>query len=408
MAINNSMPGWLDEFLNNFAKTTKKETTAEINVQTLPKVVWNDSTFYVSLDEAARTADVMNEYGNIVTSIKNVGSVDDVNKHLTENQVVASLTEEDKMNTEKTVTLDTELEKFKSYLEAEAGEFDADNSTSTSTDSSSSTSANTSTSTDSSNGQTEQSSADSQMDQAEQTTAEIASLKKTVASLETKMEKMAELIGTLQDNIHAYNDPGNVYDLSSSNAELNHVKETADATEKVINVEHATDLTAPAGRVSLKDKILTEIDTIMEEPTEVLTTEVEPTEIEETIDEKPVEEAVEETVEEDIPEVEIVEDVPEVVVEEDIPEDSEKDSEKDSDEAPEVEIEEVVEDEKPEEIVKLSGKDEEIFKNGICPICGHKALALTNASGNIQGVVCNDCDAEFGVNLDTEDIYNKQ
>ena len=404
MAINNSMPGWLDEFLNNFAKTTKKETTAEINVQTLPKVVWNDSTFYVSLDEAARTADVMNEYGNIVTSIKNVGSVDDVNKHLTENQVVASLTEEDKMNTEKTVTLDTELEKFKSYLEAEAGEFDADNSTSTSTDSSSSTSTNT----DSSNGQTEQSSADSQMDQAAQTTAEITSLKKTVASLETKMEKMAELIGTLQDNIHAYNDPGNVYDLSSSNAELNHVKETADATEKVINVEHATDLTVPAGRVSLKDKILTEIDTIMEEPTEVLTTEVEPTEIEETIDEKPVEETVEETVEEDIPEVEIVEDVPEVVVEEDIPEDSEKDSEKDSDEAPEVEIEEVVEDEKPEEIVKLSGKDEEIFKNGICPICGHKALALTNASGNIQGVVCNDCDAEFGVNLDTEDIYNKQ
>ena len=404
MAINNSMPGWLDEFLNNFAKTTKKETTAEINVQTLPKVVWNDSTFYVSLDEAARTADVMNEYGNIVTSIKNVGSVDDVNKHLTENQVVASLTEEDKMNTEKTVTLDTELEKFKSYLEAEAGEFDADNSTSTSTDSSSSTSTNT----DSSNGQTEQSSADSQMDQAAQTTAEITSLKKTVASLETKMEKMAELIGTLQDNIHAYNDPGNVYDLSSSNAELNHVKETADATEKVINVEHATDLTVPAGRVSLKDKILTEIDTIMEEPTEVLTTEVEPTEIEETIDEKPVEETFVETVEEDIPEVEIVEDVPEVVVEEDIPEDSEKDSEKDSDEAPEVEIEEVVEDEKPEEIVKLSGKDEEIFKNGICPICGHKALALTNASGNIQGVVCNDCDAEFGVNLDTEDIYNKQ
>ena len=57
------LPEWIDSFVNVFSSTQHQrelEHEAEINVKSLPKVVWNDNTFYVSLDKEESCADVFN------------------------------------------------------------------------------------------------------------------------------------------------------------------------------------------------------------------------------------------------------------------------------------------------------------------------------------------------------------
>ena len=96
--ITKNNPKWLDTFINVFSKkeadNVESEKTAEkvedqselsaeaeINVKSLPTVMWNDNKFYVQLDHETKEADVLNEYGNVVTTIKNVDSVEAVDEH---------------------------------------------------------------------------------------------------------------------------------------------------------------------------------------------------------------------------------------------------------------------------------------------------------------------------------------
>ena len=102
--ITKSNSGWLDTFISVFAnKDTKvdeqhEEQTeepelsaeAEVNVQSLPTVMWNDNKFYVQLDPENNEADVLNEYGNVVTTIKNVTSIEDVDSHLNDSKIVVA------------------------------------------------------------------------------------------------------------------------------------------------------------------------------------------------------------------------------------------------------------------------------------------------------------------------------
>jgi hypothetical protein len=79
------MAAWLDTFVSMY----KKETVAETNVKNLPKVNWKDETFYVSFTPDG--AVLYNDYGNEVSLIDNAKSVEEVNKYLNENSIVASI-----------------------------------------------------------------------------------------------------------------------------------------------------------------------------------------------------------------------------------------------------------------------------------------------------------------------------
>lgn len=79
------MAAWLDTFVSMY----KKETVAETNAKNLPKVNWKDETFYVSFTPDG--AVLYNDYGNEVSLIDNAKSVEEVNKYLNENSIVASV-----------------------------------------------------------------------------------------------------------------------------------------------------------------------------------------------------------------------------------------------------------------------------------------------------------------------------
>ena len=80
-----SLPKWMNEFID--IVTPKK--TAEKNVQNLPKVIWKDETFFVDFNNGG--AVLYNQYGNEVRMVEHAKSIEDVNKFLNENSVVASV-----------------------------------------------------------------------------------------------------------------------------------------------------------------------------------------------------------------------------------------------------------------------------------------------------------------------------
>lgn len=82
------MANWLEAFVSKFGDNEKK-TTAETNVKNLPKVNWKDETFYVAFNNEG--AVLYNDYGNEVNLIDNAKTIEDVNKFLNENSIVASI-----------------------------------------------------------------------------------------------------------------------------------------------------------------------------------------------------------------------------------------------------------------------------------------------------------------------------
>ncbi len=111
-SINKKMPKWIDEFINSFSSTKTAELEednteadvndsrkiAEINIQNLPKVVWNDETFFIYLDETGAT--IINGFGNVVTSFPGAKSVEEVNKLLNDKQIVSEKTACDELDEE--------------------------------------------------------------------------------------------------------------------------------------------------------------------------------------------------------------------------------------------------------------------------------------------------------------------
>ena len=91
------MPEWLDLFVSKIYKKGKV-SVAETNVQNLPKVNWKDETFYVNFTNDG--AVLYNEYGNEVSLIEGAKSVEDVNKYLNENSIVASIDGDDSTDCE--------------------------------------------------------------------------------------------------------------------------------------------------------------------------------------------------------------------------------------------------------------------------------------------------------------------
>lgn len=455
------IPDWAQSFLSTFLSTQKMEREATTNVKALPKVVWNDNTFYVALDAEECNADILNEYGNVITALKNVTSIDDVEQQLNKH-IVAEVSDSIKTADHKaksTVTkLDDELSKVADAINIS---FDtnkdnivklADATTDAATTFTNSTNnmvANTGVATapttpdtsatvSSSYMQTSDPSinqsvntavnmptsssaniTNQQLDNAMSAQAnleqnmkiQLASLTKVIkksqaqqqklqqdfANYRSKTEKtiikLANLVNTLKDQMHAYMNPGNIYDLDCEKAEVEHFNQTADSSARAIEVEHSVDLTVPKGRTSLKDKILQDIGTI-KMPDEILVEQVETTPLEKQVTNKVNDENAEPV---DV-KVTIVADTEPSVAEK-----SQNEQQKLDEKAIEIVSNKKIK--KNTKIKMLNVKEASLFKQRICPSCGRSTLALSTKNTKVQNVVCHSCNNKFGVNLNTEQIF---
>lgn len=380
--INNKFAGWIEDFLTSFAKTTEaaKETVAEININDLDKVVWNDETFYVYFDEIG--ASVINVFGNIVTTLDGVTTLDDVNKQLNSKQIVSSVDE--------TLVVDAEMENEIEQALSSIADVNDD--------------------------QAAQEYVESYNEQSnEDNNTEFNEVQATLKPFNISEEKTAELIGeklaemeerlintfeekmnAMMEQMYARMNPGNVYDMGEQVQREEVLKFTDEAaeTEQQIAQENAIDRTTVDNRYSTTPTV--------EEP--VLDESVE--EVEESFEETFSEEVVEETTEE-VFEEEVSEEVSEEVVEE-ILDEVEVLEESEAEEVTEdiLELEEI--EEVTEEIdgVELEGDDAEVFKEAKCPYCS-TSLSKTAMKTNSIEVTCDNhsCGTRYSVDINTGKIY---
>lgn len=375
---NGSFSSWMDTFLAGMAQKMSKEESlektaseivesvpeqetkvAEININDLEKVIWNDETFYVHFDDNG--ADVYNEFGNVVTTLKGFFSLVDVDKELNGKSVVVSASmDEIEENLQENSDFQDELAKAVSYIEDEK-------------------TLETAASTD------EESNDFDKEDEAEaDLESEIVAKEESnsneevfydtviavVSELETRLANLEEK--TLQQE-YARTQEIQDLDTGAEVEEQKHYEETAQNTKDQIDKEQEKDLTTPQGRVELSqdkketENIVEDVDTV--EDTQE--NKEESQDVIEEVEEKDVEEIVEDSTNVEENGVNVVE---------------EKEKEE-------------------EEIKTLSSRDSKIFKQAICPDCGEKELTLGKVASNLQGVFCGACPSEYAVNLDTEEIY---
>lgn len=173
---------------------------------------------------------------------------------------------------------------------------------------------------------------------------------------------------------HAYTAPENdAYDLNSQDEEVKHFNDSANQTQKVLDKEHALDLSNMNDRAKLNEYFLLDLDNDIDD----MVLDDEEIVPDETVKELTTEELPqEEIVEEDSPAVEEIE----IPVAEDIP---------------------VIEDENPTILVLDNPESIEEFENQTCPICHQqKSLAGVQNVGDYIGVVCNHCGQEYAVGND--------
>lgn len=434
---NRKISGWLDDFVNSLSKKKEDITAsvkqADININDLPKVVWNDETFHVLFDE--KGAQILNGFGITVQTLENVTTIEEVDKALNSKQVIVA------ENEEAEDIFAEELKKAAAYIK----EADLTNTT-------------PSNPTGAQENQIMQQELNQQPEQPAQPTtpeqpkpeepapvaepvqasveceevvedieeeitkkASIFDLMNKVAELEQQVVNLNQEVLNLKQQEYAHAEkpvPGEL-DLNVEQTELQHVQEMANATEQEIEQEHQIDLTTPAGRISLKDRLKNDLNTIMttddanlnvnQEELDLLNkpemsmemgVEVETPAMETT--EEPIEEVKPEQVEVD-PEVGSNEEVPTENPE--LPQ--EETVETESTEEPVEEVKPEEEKEEKEMVVKLNEKDTKIFKKGICPDCGENHVVKANAVGKMVGLYCQGCDTEYAVDTETEEIYKK-
>jgi hypothetical protein len=289
-------------------------------------------------------------------------------------------------------------------------------------------------------------------------------MEKKIDRLSKKVASLTKVIAELSDGLHAYTNPGNVYDTGAAEREVAHFNDTAENSKKVIDIENATDLTTPAGRTSLKRRILEELtavaglfDDVPADEEVVVVEELPPEEV--SVEELPIDNLSEEELEtllSELPEdefvpIEIVDDtfnvIPDeevtlrevelpnddiVVVEEgDIPESEiEVKDKSDHDNAHGIDInindsenvdvnvlkhhdvdkkkKKLVDEENKEgSVKKLNKREASLFKHHICPVCHKRHIVKDKRTKFTQGLICKGCNTKFAVNLNSESIFKK-
>ena len=87
----------------------------EININDLETITWNDETYKVLFDKENNSAAIINGFGNVVTTLPNTMSIDEVNKQLNARQIVVS-----SLN-KQAEEMQDEISKAFAYIEDEDG-----------------------------------------------------------------------------------------------------------------------------------------------------------------------------------------------------------------------------------------------------------------------------------------------
>src|SRR5574344_129001 len=438
------MPEWLDAFVSRFS--ANKKTVAEVNVKDLPKVNWKDETFYVNFTHDG--AVLYNEYGNEVSLIDEAKSMEDVNNYLNKNSVVTGSTDAENVVTanedvpesaegtegSSETTTDAEVtaevdEDFNNELlkvtkdeVTDDSEIVAENETAKKEvvadefDSPQPEIQTKQTPTAPADTQTTQNaqSQDVQNDNQESTTTakiEYVSID-DYNKLLAKVKSLEKCVVAFSEAQHAYTEiPNDAYDLRSQDEEVKHFQESAEGSQAIIDKEHSLDLSKMSDRSKLNETFLNDIDdaeaveVVTEVPEEVSTETVEPVE-EVKIDNDGDSDS------DDV--VEVVEEPQEVMEDTEVVAPQDTDDEEtvevvDSDEVPEIVIEEDDSDDEEPKIVELtSDEDIDNFSNQVCPLCKTSSLQCEGKVGNYLGVTCSHCGGEFAVSDDMSQIYVKK
>lgn len=284
------MSGWMEDFILGLSKkaaettNTEEETQeenevlAEVNLGDLDKVVWKDETFRVAFDE--KGANVINEFGNTVTSIPDVKTIEEVDKNLNGGEIVASTDEVDEED------LSEELDKIADLLEEETVTEACDE-----TEKPTNKEAKVE-----EEDEDEDKFVDAVASGFEELEAIVASLEKRLATFEQQYARQPQLLDV---------------STNAEEEEIKHFTESADSTMQEISKDQSIDITSPAGRVELSKETapveevpaVEEVETVVEEPVseepvvEETVVEEQPEEVEEAKETEEVEEAgeVEET-----------------------------------------------------------------------------------------------------------------
>ncbi|MNM65752.1 hypothetical protein D3C81_772110 [compost metagenome] len=350
-----SLATWMEDFIIGLSKkaevvepTMPEEEVVEagVNVNDLDRVVWKDETFRVSFDD--KGANVINEFGNIVTAVPGAKTVEEVDHKLNSNEIVAS-----ELNTEDEIAI--ELDKIATSLEEEA--CDAV--------------------------ETEKETKEAELVEdpivtppvdpgADPNVVDDSVLNVIATGFEEIEAKIANLEKQLSMFEQQYARNPQLEDVSTTapEDEIKHFTESADASAQELSREQGVDITSPAGRIELSQQTPSPIEQAVTE-TEVPSDseEVENTENDEIdLEKPPIEEEVTEEVEEDT--------------------------------TPEEENDDFSE----EKIEKLNGVAQKIFQKGICPDTGEELVKSTTA-GNFLGVYSPKGGTEYAVDLRNGDIF---
>lgn len=83
---NGKYAGWIDEFISAFSKKTASTVEADINIKDLDEVMWNEEKYRVMFDENG--ANIINEFGNTVTTLEGVKTLEEVDDRLSKKQII--------------------------------------------------------------------------------------------------------------------------------------------------------------------------------------------------------------------------------------------------------------------------------------------------------------------------------
>lgn len=391
---NNGIAAWLDDFIVAFKSKNEvkaeNEITADINVRDLPKVVWNDETFYVLFDNDC--AQILNQFANVVTTLKDVSTIEEVDNALNSKQVIAQ--------NEETNMFEEEISKVSSYLEdIETMEMTAEETISAECD----CSENEITAEEVVEAEeiVETVEASEEVNNENISLAQYEDLKNEIENLRKEKEKMANQILEMNSQIesliqnYARIDPGHIYDLNVREKEVEHFEQSSMETETQIENESNVDLTTPEGRVNYKNEEANEelVENLINDVDSYLSLEEEIEIVEEDTAEE-VEIAVEDITEETTEEV--IEETTEETVEEVVEDELNEEVELTEEEVGEVVIEE------------LTAEQGDKFRQKVCPICDDTNLVMASTSANIVGITCKKCQNEYAVNTDNDTIFIKK
>lgn len=95
---NGKFAGWIEEFVSALSKTASNDirneneeelvVEADINIDDLDEIIWNEEKYRVMFDENG--ANIINEFGNTVTTLEGVKTLEEVNQRLSEKQIVVN------------------------------------------------------------------------------------------------------------------------------------------------------------------------------------------------------------------------------------------------------------------------------------------------------------------------------